>query len=215
MNTEKMTVHRALAELKVLDSRIQKKISSSVFCTTNRHREAKVNGEPIETFKAKMLDDYKSIMSLINRREAIKKAVTLSNAKTVVEIAGKKYTVAEAIEMRNSGITNHQFLANIMRQQYAKAKTTIETENGDKLSKKADDYVTGLYGSKDGTKSEKVTEARKDYIEANSYDMVDPIGVSTVIESIDSFVDKFIAEVDSSLSVSNAITEIEFSYEVM
>lgn len=45
--------------------------------------------------------------------------------------------------------------------------------------------------------------------------MVDPIGVSAVIESIDSFVDKFIAEVDSSLSVSNAITEIEFSYEVM
>ena len=102
-----------------------------------------------------------------------------------------------------------------MRQQYAKAKTIIETENGDKLSKKADDYVTGLYGSKDGAKSEKVAEARKDYIEANSYDMVDPIGVSAVIESIDSFVDKFTAEVDSSLSVSNAITEIEFSYEVM
>ena len=41
-------------------------------------------------------------MDLISRRNKIKSAIIMSNAKTVVEVAGKQMTVAEAIDKKSS-----------------------------------------------------------------------------------------------------------------
>ena len=41
---EKMTIHKALCELKILDSRINNAISSARFCLANKHSNEKVNG---------------------------------------------------------------------------------------------------------------------------------------------------------------------------
>lgn len=42
MTTEKMTVHKALSELKILDDRIHLAISEAVFCVTNKHSNEKI-----------------------------------------------------------------------------------------------------------------------------------------------------------------------------
>lgn len=44
---EKMTIHKALCELKILDSRINNAISSARFCLANKHSNEKVNREYI------------------------------------------------------------------------------------------------------------------------------------------------------------------------
>lgn len=215
MNTEKMSVHRALAELKTIDARIAKKISESTFCATNKHSNKKIDGLTIEDYKARMRDNFKSIQALINRREAMKRAVVLSNAVTEVEIGGRKYTVAEAIEMRNSGIDNKNCLLSNLKAQYSAAKRVLETQNGEALEEKANRYVEGLYGGKDSSdKSDDVNAAYKAYIENNSYDMVDPNNIHERIHELEEEIEKFRADVDAALSCSNAITEIEFSYEV-
>lgn len=214
MNTEKMTVHRALAELKVIGSRIEKKIVEARFCEASKHSNKKINGVPIADFKDNVRDGYKSIVALINRRNAIKRAVVLSNAKTEVEINGKKYTVAEAIEMKNSGIEYKKSLLNSMRYAYSNANSVLDKQNGDVLEERARKYVEGLYGGKDAAvKSEEAENAYKMYIENNTYDLIDPIGVDGEIEKLEDQIDKFMADVDSVLSVSNSLTEIEFSYE--
>ena len=41
MVTEKMTVHKALAELKLLDDRIKKAISGGIYCAANKHSNEK------------------------------------------------------------------------------------------------------------------------------------------------------------------------------
>ena len=44
MTTEKMTVHKALCELKTLDARIQKSIQQGTFVFANKHSNNKVAG---------------------------------------------------------------------------------------------------------------------------------------------------------------------------
>lgn len=213
MTTETMTIHKGLAELKILDERIKKEIQSGSYCAANKHSNEKINGIPIEYFRKTVQGTYDKATDLINRRKAIKKAVVLSNAKTTVKIADVEYTVAEAIEMKNHGIEFEKLLLGTMDVAYANAKLTVERQNGKELEERADQYVTAIYGQKDGkTNSADIEKVRKDFLEANSYEIIDPINIPEKSEELRNKIDSFMAEVDSALSVSNALTEITIEY---
>ena len=55
---EKMTVHKALAELKTLDDRINSEITGSVFVRANRHNSMKIFGKTIPDFMADTESSY-------------------------------------------------------------------------------------------------------------------------------------------------------------
>lgn len=216
MNTETMTIHRALVELKTLDARITKTINETTFVTSNKHSNTKINGKSIEDFTKSVKENISSIRTLINRREALKKAVTQSNAVTKVTVGGIEYTVAEAIEAKKKGILLYANLYNAMSSQYKKAVNIVEKENGDKLTLAADAFVTGMYGNKDkNARGEEADVARQSYIKANSYDLIDPLDATKYIKELEDYVETFNNDVDAALSVSNATTVIEFSYEVI
>lgn len=59
MTTEKMTVHKALAELKIVDDRIISAINGGTYCVANKHSNEKIKGVPVE--------DYKSVIRFIRR----------------------------------------------------------------------------------------------------------------------------------------------------
>lgn len=213
MTTETMTVHKALAELKILDGRIKKEIQNGSYCAANKHSNDKINGIPIEDFEKSVRGTYDKVTDLIKRRKAIKKAVVLSNAKTTVKIADVEYTVAEAIEMKNHGIELEALLINSMDSQYHQAQAEVNRQNGNNLEERADQYVTAIYGQKDGkTATADIEKVRKDFLEANSYEIVDPINVPEKVEALRQKIDAFMADVDSALSVSNALTEITIEY---
>lgn len=214
MNTERMTVHRALAELKTIDARINKAINTTKFCFANKHINTKVNGISIEEAMSQVKDAYKSINTLINRRNALKSSVALSNAETVVEINGKKYRVAEAIEMKNHGMDNYKNFLERLSIDYANTQAILEKFNGESLERSADTYVQGLFGSKEKVSGAEADETRKTYIAANTYDLIDPIKVEKIIKELTEKIETFMTEIDSALSVSNALTVIEISYEV-
>ena len=145
MATETMTIHKGLAELKILDGRIKKEIQNGSYCAANKHSNDKINGIPIEDFKKAAQGTYDKVTDLINRRKAIKKAVVLSNAKTTVKIADVEYTVAEAIEMKNHGIELESMLINTMDSQYKMAQVEVNRQNGNNLEERADQYVTEVW----------------------------------------------------------------------
>lgn len=210
---EKMSVHKALAELKIIGERIDKAIDDAQFCVANKHSNEKINGIPVEDAKKLMVGSYDKASDLIKRRNAIKRAVVFSNAKTIVTIADREYTVAEAIEMKNHGIEFEEMLLREMRSQYADANRTISAENGEKLSERANKFVIDMYGSKEGkTNTADFEKAKKDFITANSYDLVDPLDIKKKIDELEEYVSNFKTEVDAALSVSNAITEITVEY---
>lgn len=213
---ETMTIHKALSELKILNSRIEDEINDGLFVFSNKHSNTKVNGKPLADVIGEIKDRYKSINTLINRRNAIKRAVVNSNAVTKVQINGKEYTVAEAIDMKSNGLNLFSVLRNQLDKQYERVSITIERENGEKLDRRADDYVKATYENADmKNMSDDIRKVRETFVESQMYDMVDPLGVVKESKKLRDFIDGFYSEVDSALSVSNALTTIDVEYETM
>ena len=213
MTTEKMTIHEALSELKVLDSRIKKEISYTNFVITNKHSNDKINGQSIDEYKSNVSSNYQKIRDLIRRRTAIKKAVVKSNAITEVTIGNETMTVAEAIEYKNTGIDYLVALNNKLSNEYANVKASVTRNNGDALFEKANDYVIKLYGGKDkDVSASTIEDDRQNYINTHKLDIIDPIGIDKEIQTLTDYIDNFKSKVDSALSVSNAVTTIEVSY---
>lgn len=217
MTTEKMTIHKALAELKVIDNRINSAIMGATFAYANKHSNEKISGMPIQEYRETIKAGYQKVTDLINRRNAMKRAVVLSNAKTIIKIGDKTYTVAEAIEMKNHGMEHMKTLLQKMNQDYKMVQSTLNANSGDAIEKKAENYVISVIqaqpkDSKMSVDSEAMKSLRKDYIANNTYDLIDPIDVVNKMEEIKDEVQKFETEIDAALSVSNALTIIEFSY---
>lgn len=213
MTHETMTVHQALAELKVLDSRITKAIAGGKYMDVKRHCDKKIGGVDVGEYCTKTIRaSYDSAIGLIARRNAIKRAVVKSNAVTTVDIGGTTYTVAEAIEMNNHGIDFEQQLYDEIRRQMMIAQSEINRNSGPYIQQKAENYINGLYGGKDKVDADSAKAQMQAYIDANSYELVDPLGVQDILTKMEANIASFTANVDAALSVSNAITQIEVEY---
>ena len=217
MTNEKMTIHKALAELKVIDSRINKAISDGTYIIANKHSNEKINGMPINEFKTAMKASHDKVMDLINRRNAIKRAVVLSNATTKIKVGNTEYTVAEAIEMKNHGMEFKTTYMRFMAHQNMNAQSELNRNSGEAIEKRAEQYVLSVIqaqpkDAKMSVDSEAMKALRKDYINNNTYDLIDPLNVNKLIEELTDEINEFNTEVDAALSVSNALTVIEIEY---
>ena len=215
MIQEVMTVHKALCELKMLDKRINESIMSAEFCRANKHSNVKIDGGTIAEYEAAAVSKYQSTMDMIIRRDAIKRAVVASNAVTEVTIGGNRYTVADAVELRRHGLSYRRTLLQAMTLQLKRVRSTIEQKNGEELTRAADKMVEVYYGRQTDVKAitEEMKATREKFIEDNTYELLDPIRVENRIRELDKEITAFETEVDSALSVSNAVTESTVSYE--
>lgn len=213
MTTETMTIHRGLAELKVLDDRIDKLIREAQFCAAAKKSMKKLNGVDIDDYKANAKAQLDKITDLINRAEATKRAISESNAKTYVTIAGIPFTVAMAIWMNQHGIDFEAMLVSTMERQYSNAVAVIERANAT-LSDRADNFVsaTNSASDKNNMDAETLKDIRQDYIDRETMILVDGIDIKATKEALADKIDKFKAEVDAALSASNAVTEITIEY---
>ena len=214
---EQMTVHKALAELKIIDSRIENAISGGTYVVANKHSNTKIHGVTIDEFRTQMKSDFQKVTDLIARRNAIKRAVVASNAVTKVKIGDNEYTVATAIEMKNHGMEFKYTFKKRLEAQYAVAKNELDKNSGDPLEKRAENYVLSVIqaqpkDSKMAVDSEAMKNLRAQYIKDNTYDIIDPIGVKDAIEQLDNEISSFITEVDAALSCSNALTVLDIEY---
>lgn len=115
--------------------------------------------------------------------------------------------------MKNHGVEFEKLLMNTMNIQYRNAQMQIKQENGKYLEQRAEQYVTAIYGQKEGkTNAADIEKVKKDFIESNTYVLVDPLHVLDKIEDLEKKINDFMAEVDSALSCSNALTEITIEY---
>lgn len=212
-NKETLTVHKALCELKILDSRIAKAINACQFVGIKKTVARVVGSKSVDAFKADEIANYNSAIDLIKRYNAIKRAVTLSNATTEVTIGGEKYTVAEAIAMKNHGMTHKAMLRNRISSALIDAERSIKFSN-EQAETKADDHIQKNFGTKDAAKLPDLIEERQRYLASISVEMVDPLegGVKRILENLEKEISDFSVEVDAALSVSNAVTTIDIEY---
>ena len=156
----KISITEALNELKLYDSKISKAIGNAKLVGAAKKSSNKVGVVTKETFIEKSKTSYQSITDLIENRNALKSAIVKSNATTEVEIAGKKMTVAEAIERKNSIQYEVDFLTE-MKRQYAVSTDTVNKENK-KVDSKVDELLQTLVG-KDSDK--KISKEDQENIE--------------------------------------------------
>lgn len=196
----KISITRALVELKTLDSRIQKKIDRATFVSFGGQFH-----KPAEGVKD-AVSDYQSINDLIERRKKIKSAIITSNATTQVSICGQTMTVAEAIETKSS-IKHKKNLLAVLKSQHGRTTTTIESINS-RVRKDLEAKSSREGGDKDKQQMS-LAEFSKTYIELHGVEMHDPLNISQKIEQLDQYIIQFEQEVDYVLSEKNAVTTIE------
>ena len=173
----------------------------------------KMNGVSIEEYKANGQSSLDKIKDLIARLNAIKRAISESNAVTHRIVCGKDYTIAQIIWMNQHGIDFLSDLLNQMERQYSNAISTIERANAN-LSDRADDFVirSNNPADKDGMSSEAIRDMRDGYIERETMILIDGIDIKKTKDDLADEINKFKAEVDAVLSESNATTEITIEY---
>ena len=213
MVKETMNLHQALVELKTLDKRIHTAIMEGSYVVANKHSNSKILGLSVKDFSENVKSQYQKVTDLMARCEAIKRAVVNSNAVTTVEIAGKTYTVAEAIDMKNHGVERMKKLLYKLTTDYENARRMAERSNGDDLERRADEHIRNMFGNTDVKgATDDVKKAREEFIKAQTVELVDPIDIRKKIEELDEQINSFLVNVDAALSVSNALTTIEICY---
>lgn len=205
----KMTITRALAELKLLDSRIKNSINETTFIDGYQKRIDRTlfTKETKEEFSKKAKSDYQSITALIKRRSEIKSKILNSNAGTAIRIASKEYTVAEAID-RKTQVEYEKLLLSKMRLNLNDINNQIES-NRVELDSKIETMLAQSLGTDKKTNKDDYDNVSKPFIEANCINKVDPISIDKEIQALNESIETFINEVDFVLSESNAKTKID------
>ena len=204
MQSVRITITRALAELKLLDARIAKATDEHQFVTLKTKKvNSNVDNNSFITQSAAALQ---SVFDLINRRERIKTAIMNSNHTTMVKIGTKDYTVAEAIELKNS-INYKQRLLEVLRDQ--RERTNREYEKHKTLVKQSIDNNITQICSRDVKPDAKTIQDLTDMMWKNDpIEILDGIGIDKVINDLNNDIDEIMLNVDFVLSESNSTTFI-------
>ena len=205
----KMSIHRGLSELKMLDKRIERNIKEGKFVGSKKRSAENVNNTTLskEIFIESIKGEYKSIQALINRRTEIKRLIVLSNAKTIVTVGDKEYTVAEAIENKKI-IENKKELLKALIAQYNSNMANVNRKNED-VEVNLNEQIQIMLGSDKQSKSSGLEGFINQYKEQNEWELVDGLGIEKEIKKLQSDIEEFENNIDFVLSESNATTFIE------
>ncbi len=203
-----MTVTDALAELTLL----AKRIDSARAALDNNTLIAVVEVGKVPTgFKSR--DEHtqqaraalQRVDALITRRRVIKRAIVLSNAATMVSVAGQEMTVAEAIEMK-SFIAYSESVLNTMTSVYTRTRNEYKIAQA-RVKERLDKLAMEVLGK--NAASEKYQSLADSFLAREGVELLDPINLAEDIERRQAFVEEFKSTCDRVLSISNARTMIE------
>ena len=213
----KITVHRALAQLKSTEDRIIKKINNSVFVSSTVGKTGMCKGIPVEKMNAQIEADYKSISDMIRNYEEIRLAIVRSNSgvgenTTNVMYAdeNRKITLSEVLAYQKHILPLKNNVVNTMRAQMCAVTNDIERTN-EIVSNQASKVLDGFAGKNSDQKIEKeqaevIIQA---YLENNQKTFVDPLNIRELISKLSKECEDDYVWADSCLSEVNALRTIE------
>ena len=204
----KMTLARALAEIKLLNSKIEKNIGRLQLVATKTGKKDIINGsnEKVVDFNENAKSNYQSTLDLIKRRNFIKSKLTQANAITTISIGQDSYTIAEAIDRKNS-IQIEKTLLDKMKSNLNLQIKNMNTAN-DKMEADINRMVETKMGA-DKSKAEDVADLKRIFRESDTTTLVDPLDLKVKIEDLEKSIENFELNIDFTLSEANAINCIE------
>lgn len=209
----KMSVTRALAELKRLDDRLNRMATDqSIFVSVavGQGDKQKVLGvsDTVQNVVSQIQSNRDRVNSMIELRAKIKSAVVASNASTKVTLGAREMTVAEAIELKKS-IDVKRNMLNTYRRQVIQANALVAKQNA-ALEAQIETNLATIYGNEKGKVDASMFEAiAKPQREQKEASLIDPIKINDLIKSLEEEISLVETELDFTLSTSNAKTEFE------
>ena len=217
---EKMLMTQALDERDLLVKKINDKIEKIRLVDVKKRNEEKTaeNRNSVEEFKQNAESAFQQITDLIERYQRLDAAIIASNAATWIETIYGRYTVADAIALRNrlkgEGVYSDEasFEDSIIeqfRKQYQNAIMTADTKNKI-IERQAEEMRMSILGRDNKTKESKSLDVVDAYIRENTTEVVDPLDVTQKCQSLKERTEALLSELDTQIKVSNATTVIEF-----
>ena len=209
----KMSITRALVELKNLDNKIKQAIQGVHFIgvTTGKDNNKKVfipSGNDVASAQQLIQGNFDKATQLIANRQKIKAAVVKSNAVTEVKLAGKLLTVAEAIETKTSLPYKELLLTTLVQQ--ANSANAHVTNINNKMNEDIDKALQVVYGNEKGkVQSEMYEQVAEPQRKQKEGAILDPAKIDLKIKSLQEEIQTIKSELDFVLAESNAKTEIE------
>lgn len=190
----KITIHEGLTRLKTLQSRIDKittKRENSAIGLLKNNQPADITYKSKEDMENTLKANFQSLKDLLNNYIAIKTAIDMSNSATKITVAGKTYTITEALAYKNNIIPiKRNFLYNLKAQldntqrlydiEYKTVQNLVEKNNMDA------DLIKELFPK-----------------------ILDPNGLGSYISTEEQGIEQFLEEIDNALVTSNVSTSIE------
>lgn len=207
MESQKMTIHRALSELKLIDSKIEKQINEIIPTGIYQKGKLILGYMKEEDFSSAAQSKFNSVQDLIERKTAIKSAIVQANGITKVKIGEKEMTIADAINFK--GVI--KFKKQLIERMKAWHQKTVSdlNKNNQVVEQNVQKLLEFTFGKENVKADPKDLEAvRKPYIEANEFHLFDPLKSMEKVEQMEKEVSAFEAEVDAVLSEINAVTFI-------
>ena len=209
----KMSVTRALAEIKRIDEKLTRLTTEGVWIgiQTGRDTNATVAGSNVVDTTKAITASWDQFQSLLKNRQELKRKIVQSNAVTQLVVSGVTMSVAETIELKKSIDTKRQ-LVSVMTQRYTQALNTVNTANA-KLETTIEAMISQVLGTDKNKVSQAdidtVAQAQKSQKEAI---LIDPLEIVKKVAGLKDEISVVDTELDFLLSESNAKTEIEVNF---
>lgn len=205
---EKMTIHRGLSELKLIDSKIEKQINEILPTGTFQKGKLVEGFMEKDVFEKNAKSRFDSVNDLISRKSKIKSAIVEANGKTSVTVGGKEMTIADAINFKNI-IKFKKKLIEVLKAKHRTAVGVLN-KNNELVNQNVQRILEATFGKENVKVGDKDVDAvRTPYLEANEFHLFDPIKVDETVEKLEKEVAEFEADCDATLSEINAVTFIE------
>lgn len=209
MAKEIISITRALAEMKLLKKRIDKSILKANLVTCAKSSSDNITKDMSkDDFRKNARAKLQSIQDLIDRLNKIQSAVAINNATQKVLVADKEYTVAEAINRKNT-IEYEKELVDKLEYQLISSRNTVDMNN-EVVEQRLQELMNTMVGKDSANNTSKeALKMGEQYREDNEYAIVDGLNSEALIEEMREEIDEFLFEVDFALSTSNTMNEIE------
>lgn len=208
----KLTITRALCELKLLKKRHNDQINEKFNVIAVKHgsklRPPYSSYKP-EDFEKGIDPVMQSVEKLEKMIFEIKSKIEESNSKTIVKIAGKEMTVKEALILKDL-MPLKEYRLDKMKRSLNDARESYEEalkENQYNIDRQLSDLNSKTTGKVDPEAEKSITNTVNTLYEVKFIDHE----LSKKVEELEKEIEDFNSNVDFALSESNSITMIEVS----
>lgn len=204
----KLTLTRALSELKLLQKRYEKEVYALNLIAVKQGSKLRRpnSGIGLNDFEQSAVSSLQSVKSLYERIILIKTKIDEANATTVVNVAGKDMTIQQAIVEKKYILLKEELLEKLRG---LKSSVNHDLEKADSEVRSSAESLRNSLAQSGNKKNEDIDDMVNKLIKSEEASLVDPCSLDKEITTLERYIEDFKSNVDFALSEVNSKTEIE------